>query len=365
MQETKNRPGREQPSLSAIQRDRAEFRSSATLVGVIVALAIFIYLVRDILLPFVFAGILAYVFTPLVDWLAARTRWPRWLFAVAVLLVFMSSVVLVGVFGWRPLLHEAARTAADLQGRVEALLRQIMGTHSFTLLGRSVDATQIAISVSDGVRGWFGARGSILATMAYSFAGMFAFILSWVLLGYLLIDAHGVAEGLFWLVPPHHRGFVHRVWDDLNPVLRRYFLGVALVVVYAMVFAYVGLGLVLHLHHAVLLALMTGVLEVIPIFGPFTSAVIAGLVAVREAASAWNILAYVIYAILLRVTIDEFYAPMVLGKAAHIRPVMVIFCFLAGAVLFGIVGIVLAVPVALTIKMSLLELYKEGDGGSA
>jgi predicted PurR-regulated permease PerM len=343
-----------------MRRDRAELRASATVIGVIVALAVFVYLVRDILLPFVFAGILAYVLTPLVDCLTARSKGPRWLFAAAVLMVLVGCATLIGLFAWHPLLHEAVHTAADLQGRVEALLRQLIGNRSFTLLGSTVDAARIAASVSDGVRDWFGARGSILVTLAYSFAGMFAFILSWVLLGYLLLDARRVSEGMFWLVPPHHRAFVHRVWNDLNPVLRRYFIGVAMVVVYSAIFAAIGLGLVLHLHHAVLLALLTGVLEVIPIFGPFASAVIAGLVAVREAAGAWDIVAYVIYAILLRVTIDEFVAPIVLGRAAYVPPVLVIFCFLAGAILFGVVGIVLAVPVALTVKMSLHELYREG-----
>lgn len=357
MRNPKRSPGRDRQS--AASRGSTELRSSATVIGVIVALAVFIYLVRDILLPFVFAGILAYVCTPLVEWLAARTKGPRWLFATVVLLVLLGLVTLVGLFAWRPLLHEAVHTAADLQGRVETLLRQLIGNRSFQLLGSTVDAGRIAQSVSDGVRGWFGARGSVLTTLAYSFAGMFAFILSWVLLGYLLIDARRVSAGLFWLVPPHHRPLVHRVWNDLNPVLRRYFIGVAMVVVYAAIFAAVGLGLILHLHHAVLLALLTGVLEVVPIFGPFASAVIAGLVAVRQAAGAGDIIAYVIYAVALRVTIDEFVAPMVLGKAAHLPPVLVIFCFLAGAVLFGVVGIVLAVPVALTLKLSLRALYRE------
>jgi predicted PurR-regulated permease PerM len=365
MKDAKTRPGGDRRQAAAADSDREELRSSATVIGVVVALAIFIYLVRDILLPFVFAGILAYVCTPLVNWLTAHTRWPRWLFAVAVLLALTGLAALVAFLGWRPLLHEAWRTAADLQGRVEALLRQFMGDRSFKLLGDTIDAARIATSVSDGVRDWFSTRGSMLSALVYSFAGMFAFILSWVLLGYFLIDAPRISEGLFWLVPPHHRPFIHRVWNDLNPVLRRYFIGFVLVVLYAAIFAYIGLGLFLHLHHAVFLALLTGVLEVIPIFGPFASAAIAGLVAVREAARASDIIAYVIYAVLLRVSIDEFYGPIVLGKAAYIRPVMVIFCFVAGAVLFGIVGIVLAVPVALAVKISLYELYKEEGQGKS
>jgi predicted PurR-regulated permease PerM len=342
--------------------DDEELRASGTVIAVVVALSVFIYLVREILLPFVFAGIIAYVCTPLVDWLTARMRWPRWIFATLVLVGLIGIAVLAGLLGWKPLLNEVSRTAGDLKGTLEPLIKQFIGDKSFQLLGESVDASQIATSMSDGVRDWFSTTGNMLQTLIYGFAGMFAFILSWVLLGYCLIDAPKISEGVFWLVPPHHRAFVHRVWDDLNPVLRRYFIGVACVVLYATVFAYIGLSFFLHLHHAFVLALLTGVLEVIPIFGPFASATIAGLVAVKGATSAWDIVAYVIYAVLLRISIDEFFAPIVLGKAAVIRPVMVIFCFLAGGVLFGLVGIVLAVPVALAVKMSLYEIYKKRGG---
>ncbi len=130
--------------------------------------------------------------------------------------------------------------------------------------------------------------------------------------------------------------------------------------------AYIGLGLFLDLQHAVFLAIMTGFLEVIPVIGPAASAVIAGLVAVEEAKSSWGIIAYVIYAVILRVSIDEFFGPIVLGRAGRVPPVLVIFCFLSGGILFGIVGIVLAIPVALTVKATLNELYKEeGDAQSA
>jgi predicted PurR-regulated permease PerM len=87
--------------------------------------------------------------------------------------------------------------------------------------------------------------------------------------------------------------------------------------------------------------------------------VIAGLVALRGATSAWNILAYVIYAILLRVSIDQLLGPIVLGRAARVHPTLVIFCFLSGGLLFGIPGIIMALPVALAVKTVLASLYDE------
>jgi predicted PurR-regulated permease PerM len=336
-------------------------RSRLVAIVVIVAIVVFVYFVRDILFPFVFGGIIAYVCTPLIDALAHRTRRPRWLFATAVLLALLALAALIGFLGAPPLAREATRVVGDLQGTLASLTRQLIGDSKITLLGETVDAASASAYVADHIHAWFAAGDRVATLVTLGLTGISGFILSWVALGYLLIGGPQVAQGLFWLVPPRSRVFVHRVWADLDPILRRYFIGVALVVLYSTVVAYIGLGFVLGLHHAALLALLTGVLEVIPIVGPIGAAVIAGLVAVQEAHSSWNIIAYIAYATTLRISIDEFFAPIVLGRAAYVRPVLVMFCFLAGAVLFGVVGIVLAIPVALTIKATLAELYKEPE----
>ena len=73
----------------------------------------------------------------------------------------------------------------------------------------------------------------------------------------------------------------------------------------------------------------------------------------------WNIVEYIIYASALRLSIDQLFGPIVLGKAARLPPVLIIFCFMAGGVLFGIVGVILAIPVALTIRIVLEIIYEE------
>lgn len=354
------------PPPSQVRASRNELRSSLTAVGIIAVLTIFLYLIRQILLPFVVAGVLAYVFTPLVDWLHRRMRLPRWIFAIAVLVGLIAVVGGVGYLAWPSIYSEAVGIGGNLHRTIQRFVAHFIGDNEFSIFGATLNATRIADQVSESVRAWFSQTGQLTRVAALSFAGLFGFILAWVLTGYFLIDAIRTREGLFWLVPPHHRPFVHRVWSELNPVLRRYFIGVGLVVIYASTAAYIGLGLFLGLQHAVFLAILTGFLEVIPVIGPAASAVIAGLVAVEEAKSSWGIIAYVIYAIILRVSIDEFFGPIVLGRAAYIRPALVIFCFLSGGILFGVVGIVLAIPVALTVKATLNELYKEeGDTESA
>jgi predicted PurR-regulated permease PerM len=340
---------------------RVERFSNLTTLTVVVGLVIFLYFVKDILLPFAVAAIVAFVATPLVDSLAARTRVPRWMYALGVLLVIMGVAALIGLLGAPPLLRELQRIAGNLQGTVTGFLRVLLGNRTFDLMGQKVDAAGIGAMIASEAQSWMAQNGRILELAALGVAGVFGGILTLVLLGYFLLDAHRIGHGLAWLIPPRYRPFTSRVGRDLEPILRRYFIGVGVVVLYASTVAYIGLGLVLHIQHAVFLALITGLLELIPFIGPAASAVMAGLVAVQQASSGWSIIAYCIYATVLRISIDQFFGPLVLGRAAYVPPVLVIFCFLAGGLLFGIVGVMLSVPVALSIKVLLGIIYQEPD----
>jgi len=78
---------------------------------------------------------------------------------------------------------------------------------------------------------------------------------------------------------------------------------------------------------------------------------------VKRSTGIINIFEYAAYATLLRLSIDQIVGPAVLGRAAHVHPVLIIFCFLAGGVVLGIPGVILAVPVALVVKSTLATVY--------
>jgi predicted PurR-regulated permease PerM len=321
------------------------------------AAAVLLHLLRNILLPFVIAGVVAYLCAPLVDWLMVRTRLPRWVVALCLLAILMAIAALVGFLGLPPLLHQVRSVMGDLHGSVADFTRAVVGKGSIQLFGSTLDAQRLADLIVGGLQ--HEMSGSQVLGLAGGVVALaFGFLLVWVLIGYFLLDSPGIAAGLLWLVPPPARARAEHVWHELDPILRRYFIGVAIVVAYATAAAYLGLGLVLGLHHAFVLALLTGVLEIIPMVGPATAAVIAGLAAVQQAASSWDIWAYVVYATVLRLSIDQLVGPIVLGNAARVRPVVVIFAFLAGGALFGVVGVILAVPTALAVKVALSVRYR-------
>jgi predicted PurR-regulated permease PerM len=344
------------------QRERwsipAPSRSLTPWVVGVSAAALLLYLLRNILLPFVIAAVTAFLCAPLIDWLAARTRLPRRLAALCLLAALMGATALLAFLGLPPVLHQAQNLLADLHGAVAGFMRALIGTHSVQLSGSTLDAQRLSDLIVGGLQHEMtGAQ--LLELVGWSVTGLFGFMLVWVLIGYFLLDTPAIAAGVLWLVPPRRRAQVEHVWHELDPLLRRYFIGVAAVVAYAAIVAYFGLGLLLGLRHAFVLALLTGVLEVIPVIGPLAAAVMAGLVAVQQAATSWDIWAYVVYATSLRLSIDQLVGPIALGNAARVHPVVVIFCLLAGGTLFGVVGMILAVPAALLVKVTLSVIYRE------
>jgi predicted PurR-regulated permease PerM len=321
------------------------------------AIAVFLYFIKLILLPFVLAAIVAYICTPLLDWLAERTRWPRLLFAIVLFLLFLGIGTLVVFFAGERIVVEVRSLGGDLQGTLQNLVSQGIGNQPIHVFGHSLTAQQIVDAALDRMSAWIGQTDQLALLTGYSLAALMGTFLTVVLLFYFLAGGRRVAGGIFWIVPPHRRPLVARIWARLDPVLTRYFIGMILVVIYATIAAYVGLGFFLGIHHAVLLALLTGLLETVPVLGSTSAAVLAGLVSLRTATGLMSILDYALYATALRLSIDQLVGPIVLGRAAHVHPVLIIFCFLAGGIVFGIPGVILAVPVALLVKSTLATLY--------
>jgi predicted PurR-regulated permease PerM len=345
--------------MSPTYRSQGGPAPAGTAVIICVLVLFLLYQVRLALLPFVLAGIPAYLCSPLITRLSARTGMPRWVPATAAWVLMAGAGSLVGYLGARAFTQEWSRIGVNLQDNLARFVHDLLGGREVPLPGGAADSAQIAAYAMGAATDWVSRDGHVLLLSAWGFTGFFGFILLWVLLGYFLLDGRQIARGLLWLVPPSYRPFAVEVWTRVDPMLRRYFIGVGIVLVYTTLAAYLGLGLVLGLHHAFFLALLTGVLEVIPVIGPGAAAVIAGLAATQQAQGPWNILAYVLYAIALRVSIDQFFGPVVLGRAAHLPPVLIIFCFLSGGLLLGVVGVILAVPVALGVKVALATLYGE------
>ena len=348
-----------EPQQPRPENDASEAVDVVAVLLIAFAITVFIYFIHIVLLPFVVSGVTAFILTPFVDWLAKTIHAPRLAVALMVFFVLLAVIGLGGYFALPGLLQEGLHAITHLQEIIERPLENLLGNGQVQILGQRMSASEIAATAVAKVRSLLQQGGTVAALAAWAFGGVFGVFLTLTLFAYFLASGWQLVTGVLRIFPPSWRPVTARIFDALKPILYRYFAGVAAVVVYAGSAAYIGLGLFLHLQHAALLAAMTGVLEIVPVVGPALSAVIAGVAAIQEAKSVWSIAAYAIYAAALRLSIDQLVGPIVLGNAARVHPTLVIFCFLAGGAVFGIVGVVLAVPIALTVKVVLAAIYQE------
>ncbi len=232
-----------------------------------------------------------------------------------------------------------------------------VGQNGIVLFGRTYRPDQIIGALGETLRGTLGGSALTgLVGVAASF--VFGGFLLLVLTPYFMVSGPRLAAGAIWLLPPERRHSVEVLLPTLVPALRRYLIGIFLVVLYTSFIGWIGFGPVFHLPHAQLIAIAVGVLELVPVVGPLTSATLVGLVAVQQA-SIWTAVFLMAFAIGLRLSIDNVVGPIVLGQAARIHPVIVIISFVTGAMLFGIVGLLLAVPVVVCVKVALEHYYAE------
>jgi predicted PurR-regulated permease PerM len=159
----------------------------------------------------------------------------------------------------------------------------------------------------------------------------------------------------------YHREF-DRLMLDINSTLGAYIRGQALLVVIMSTASYIGLA-ILDVKYALPVAIATGFLELIPIIGPWTAGAIAVAVALFQGSApfGWSqatlaIVVGVLY-FALRQLEDAFVIPLVIGRIIHLHPLLVIFVIVVGTALGGILGLVLAVPVAAVIKIVSIYFY--------
>jgi predicted PurR-regulated permease PerM len=159
-------------------------------------------------------------------------------------------------------------------------------------------------------------------------------------------------------LPQQHRSEILHVFSDTNVMLGRYIRGQLILVVLMSTVTTIGLT-ILGVPYSVLLGVATGVLETIPFVGPITAGAIACLVALGHPNPfGWSQIAYVgvvaVMYTILRHAEDYLVIPAVIGRAVRLHPAIVIFALLSGGAAFGLLGIVLAVPVAATLRLVLI-----------
>jgi predicted PurR-regulated permease PerM len=333
------------------QRELAVFISIRTilLVGVAVALAWALASIGDVLLLIFVSIFCIAVLSPVVDVMERRLGWSRSLCSTVLVI---GIVVLVGVallILIQPIVDAVRNFNDNLPRLVEEARQSDLGSFLNggsdsldTLQSHSSDISNGVAKVSGGlVDVGVSAFGAVTLAFSVTFLTMFG-----------LIDEPRVRESIGGLLYRDKRERYEKVADRIIGTTSRYMLGnLAISVICATVYGITAV--ILGLPYALALALIAGILDIIPNIGSLLAGIIIGIVALSV--SLFALIVFVVVILVYQQVENYILQPTIIGRVTHVSGFTVIVSVLVFGSLFGIVGAIIGVPIAAAIEIVLDE----------
>lgn len=331
--------------------------------------AVFIF-ARIILVPMLCSLALAYLLAPIVNWFERR-GWPR---ASAVLMTMIgaaTAMILILIFilpgFWGQLLksYDQARALLGDKARVESLRRQVrqLSPPVFDFLESRVKQP----GDSDFLERIFSMTGNWLQKGLFSLVDVTTSMIDLLLIPffvyYLLVDYREMRARFDRLIPPRHRDVAATLLGRINFVISSYVrnqlvIAVLMGILYSIGFAIARVPLALSI------GLLSGLLNFIPYLGTLTGLTLSLSFVALDGGGLTRILGVLAVLIIVQSIEGYYLTPKLMGGSLNLHPLWVLIGLMIGGSLFGILGIILAMPVIAISKVAvdfLEEIYHQTD----
>ncbi|MGQ7331468.1 AI-2E family transporter [Streptococcus suis] len=319
--------------------------------------------VEIILLPMLLTGLLYYLLNPIVDWLEKR-KVSRTI-GISIVFVLIGLLLVWGLAVAIPNIQEQVvsfvqNLPANIQ-KLELQLTSLLQDKRFEQFRPT--ALQAINQVNDQIISFaqrFSSSAVNWASHLISTASQIivAVLIMPFILFYLLRDGKGLNAYITQYLPTKWRAPIGTVLSDVNSQLSNYVRGqvtVAMIValMFSIMFSIIGLS------YPVTLGILAGFLNLIPYLGSFLAmipAVILGLIA------GPFMLVKVLIVFMIEQTIEgRFVTPLIIGSSLNIHPITILFVLLTSGQMFGVLGVLLGIPIYASIKVlvkAAFEWYK-------
>jgi predicted PurR-regulated permease PerM len=348
-----DRPSRDARPLQPTRRlgaptPRAALTAAAA--GIVIAILLLAF---SSIRPFVLGVVLVYLLAPLVDRLS-RAGVPR---ALAVLISFaitIAVIVVLAMVSLTPLIQQMTGFIADLPNILERARPVVEDFYASLNLSPEVRAYLDDLIASAAAGAGDIDLGGIVAPILGSVFGVIGAITAYAILPawlfFLLKDRTKLADRLETALPGEWRGDVFAVFAMIDRVFGNWIRGQLLLGAVVGLASFVGLEILSVVVHpvfgqyALLLALVAGVLELVPFIGPIIAAVPAVLIGLT--AGPGGFFAALILYLLIQQLENNILVPKIQGDAVELHPSAVMLALVVGAALAGILGAIISLPIA-------------------
>lgn len=326
------------------------------IVGLLVAgwlILMFLGQFQVLLGPIVLSIVLIYVLNPIVGRLQ-RAGLHRILGSIIAFALLIGGIVLIGFLIWPSVSSQAKELAANFETIYENTVTDVegimadLGVENVVLW--SYDDLQNFISDPENQDQFIsGALDRLGAVTAGLFEAVLLFLVAPVVAFYVLIDLPRIGTESSDLIPPEHRTEVIYVSRQLSTAVGGFLRGQLLVAVIVGAMTSFGFWLI-DLDFWLLIGMIAGFLNIIPFVGPWVGGILGALVGLATGGLTQALLAALVAVIVQQID-NNLVSPTVLRATVRLHPAVVILVLILGGALGGVWGVLLAVPVAASIKI--------------
>jgi predicted PurR-regulated permease PerM len=314
-----------------------------------------VFSIRDVLVPFFIALIFVYILRPIVKLLEERglPRLPSLLLAyIGIILTFVLFSSYVG-----PILYNEGnglmKGMPKYVDTVSAYTNDYIKQHPFL---KGSQATDLFQSFWKSFAGYLEQIGKNIPVIVASVSSsVINFILGMIIAFYILKDTGTIRTTIHEMIPARYRAEGMDIVKKIDCIVGGFLKGQAMVALSVGILAAIGLS-VLGLDYAILLGFIIGAFNIIPYLGPILGGVPAVIIALG---TSWQLAIVTIVVLLVIQQFDSiFISPRIMSSQVNLHPVVVIFAILAGEQFLGIIGMLIAIPLAAVGKALYLH-FKE------
>ncbi len=313
--------------------------SSMSIIKLLVVFLVlsFIYLVWDIVVMLFVSLLFAATLSPVIDWMEKK-KIPR---AAGILLIYIGALLilsLVVVLIVPPIVEQIDQLAASFPVYYQRLLQ------SFGDLKLETDFVGVwQQNISSVGKTLSSYSTSVFNTISGLFGSLITFMTVLVLTFYFAVKKDGLKHFIQSVTPVGYQKYAVNMFICIQDKLGLWLRGQLLLSGIIFLLILIGL-LVLDVRYALVLALIAGITEAIPFVGPFIGAVPAVFLAFLE--SPFKALLVLILYIVVQQLENNIIVPKVMQKTVGLNPIVVMVAILLGAKLAGVLGALLAIPIA-------------------
>lgn len=339
------------------------FRASTYVRRVIIlSVLLFFYWLLDslwsALTPFIIACVLVYILNPAVD--ALSRKMPRWIAAAIVVMSGLALIILFFILIIPGIVSQVGDMIANISGAVRQTVESIKdGSILQTLGDMGIPIDRAREFISDELPGRMEDIVRSVVTAVFSFAtgvsSMVGQLLNLIIIPfvtyYLLKDYPRILITVSSNTPAHRRETLDRYARKVDEIVGQYIRGTLIISIIIGVATGVGLSIV-GVRYALLLGILTGVLNLIPYAGFYASLLVAAIIAlVSGDPIIGKLLSVIALYVGLNMIETTVLSPRIIGPRVGLHPVTLILSLVVFGWLFGFVGLLIAVPAAAIIIM--------------